>query len=110
MDQVLGSTPVSDVDAIRFRPTPGQTDRDGQVIEDREFFLIDFNRQMVPHRVAATDDSLIFNQLWHDHKREIVFLPGNYNVSVLQNPGWARNQVMQSFIYDWPRNQVDDKD
>ncbi|QDT60584.1 Type-1 restriction enzyme R protein [Stieleria bergensis] len=38
---------VSDVDAIGFRPTPGQTDRAGQVIEDREFFSTDFDRQMV---------------------------------------------------------------
>lgn len=47
----------------------------------------------------ATDESLIINQLWTDHPGYITFLPGDYNVSVLQNPDWARNQVMQSFIY-----------
>jgi hypothetical protein len=47
----------------------------------------------------ATDESLIINQLWNDHPGYITFLPGDYNVSVLQNPDWAANPVMQSFIH-----------
>ena len=38
---------ISDVDATGFRPTPGQTDRAGQVIENREFYTSDFDRQMI---------------------------------------------------------------
>ncbi len=47
----------------------------------------------------ATDESLIINQLWHDDPDAITFLPGDFNVSMLQSPEWATNPVMQSFIY-----------
>ena len=47
----------------------------------------------------ASDEALIINQLWHDRPDDIVFLPGDFNVSMLQNTDWAANPVMQSFIY-----------
>lgn len=47
----------------------------------------------------ATDESLIINQLWKDHSDTIAFIPGDFNVSMLQTPEWATNPVMQSFIY-----------
>lgn len=47
----------------------------------------------------ATDESLIINQLWQDHSDAIAFLPGDYNVSMLQASEWAGNPVMQSFVY-----------
>ena len=47
----------------------------------------------------ATDESLIINQLFNDHAGYINFLPGDFNVSVQQNPEWAANPVMQSYIY-----------
>ena len=47
----------------------------------------------------ATDESLIINQLWNDHPVSIAFLPGDFNVSMLQASDWATNSVMQSYIY-----------
>ncbi len=47
----------------------------------------------------ASDESLIVNQLWNDNPDVIAFLPGDYNVSMLQAPEWATNPVMQSFVY-----------
>ncbi|MEO1615488.1 MAG: hypothetical protein AAFV88_06535 [Planctomycetota bacterium] len=47
----------------------------------------------------ATDESLIVNRLWNDHRDDITFLPGDFNISVLQASDWAGNPVMQSFIY-----------
>ncbi len=47
----------------------------------------------------ASDESLIVNQLWNDDPDAIAFLPGDYNVSMLQAPEWATNPVMQSFVY-----------
>ncbi|MDX1925285.1 MAG: hypothetical protein SFV81_02130 [Pirellulaceae bacterium] len=47
----------------------------------------------------ATDESLIINQLWNDHPESIAFLPGDFNVSMLQSSDWATNPVMQSYVY-----------
>ena len=47
----------------------------------------------------ATDESLIINQLWNDYPESIKFLPGDFNVSMLQNPEWAAKPVMQSFVH-----------
>jgi hypothetical protein len=47
----------------------------------------------------ATDECLVINQLWNDHPGYIKFLPGDFNVSMLQNPDWAANPVMQSFVH-----------
>ncbi len=38
---------ITDVDALGFTPTPGQTDRFGQPIEAREFNTLDYDRTMV---------------------------------------------------------------
>ncbi|QDT60656.1 hypothetical protein SV7mr_31800 [Stieleria bergensis] len=59
-------------------------------------------RHLIPSWGAsdqATDESLISNQLFNDHAGYINFLPGDFNISVQQNPEWAANPVMQSYIY-----------
>ena len=38
---------VSDVDALGFTPEKGQTDKDGQVIENRQFGTPDFDRNLI---------------------------------------------------------------
>jgi hypothetical protein len=60
------------------------------------------------HRTNAAvdlgpDESLIINQLWNDFPQSIVFLPGDFNVSMSQAPDWARNPIMQSFVYHFIR-------
>lgn len=45
------------------------------------------------------DESLIVNELWTHHCDAIRFLPPDYNVNLHQNPEWAGNPVMQSYIY-----------
>ncbi|MEM9368201.1 MAG: hypothetical protein AAGD07_19570 [Planctomycetota bacterium] len=51
----------------------------------------------------APDESLIINHMWNKQPEAIVFLPGDFNVSMSQAPDWARNRVMQAFVYHFIR-------
>ncbi|WP_235908792.1 hypothetical protein [Roseiconus nitratireducens] len=60
------------------------------------------------HRTNASidlgpDESLIINQLWNSFPQSVTFIPGDFNVSMTQAPDWARNPIMQSFIYHFIR-------
>ena len=49
----------------------------------------------------VSDECLIINRLWHNHRQAIEYLPLNFDVTLPQYDVWMRNPVMQTYIYHY---------